>query len=39
VIQELLNLKKKDKSDVIEWGKTYSMPIEDGKVYQVGWKD
>jgi hypothetical protein len=39
VIQELLDLKKKDKSDVIEWGKTYSMPIENGKVCQVGWKD
>jgi hypothetical protein len=33
VIQELLDLKKKDKSDVIKWGKTYSMPIENGKVY------
>jgi hypothetical protein len=36
VIQELLDLKKKDKSDVIEWGKTYSMPIKNSKVYQVG---
>jgi hypothetical protein len=33
VIQELLNLKKKDKRDVIKWGTTYSMSIENGKVY------
>jgi Transposase IS4 len=39
VIQELLDLKKKDKSDVIEWGTTYSMPIENGLVCHVGWKD
>jgi hypothetical protein len=39
VIQELLDLKKKDKSDIIKWGTTYSMPTKDGKVCQVGWKD
>jgi hypothetical protein len=39
VIQELLNLKKSDKKDIIKWGTTYSMPIENGKVYQIGWKD
>jgi hypothetical protein len=36
VIQELLDLKKKDKSDVIKWGTTYSMPIENGEVCQLG---
>jgi hypothetical protein len=36
VIQELLDLKKKDKRDVIKWGTTYSMPIENGTVCQVG---
>jgi hypothetical protein len=39
VIQELLDLKKKDKKDVIPWGETYSMPTESGKVCQIGWKD
>jgi hypothetical protein len=39
VIQELLNLKKSDKKDVIKWGMTYSMPTESGKVCQIGWKD
>ena len=39
VIQELLDLKKKDKSDVIEWGTTYSMSIENGLVCHVGWKN
>jgi hypothetical protein len=35
VIQELLDLKKSDKKDVIKWRTTYSMPIESGKVYQI----
>jgi hypothetical protein len=39
VIQELLDLKKEDRKDVIKWGMTYSMPIENGQVCQVGWKD
>jgi hypothetical protein len=39
VIQELLDLKKKDKKDVIKWGETYSMPTSNGKVCHVGWKD
>jgi len=39
VIQELLDLKKKDNKDVIPWGETYSMPIENGQVCQIGWKD
>jgi hypothetical protein len=39
VIKELLDLKKKDKKDVIPWGETYSMPIESGKVCHIGWKD
>jgi hypothetical protein len=39
VIQELLDLKKKDKKDIIKWGETYSMPTLNGKVCQVGWKD
>jgi hypothetical protein len=39
VIQELLDLKKKDKSDVIKWGEAYSMPTSNGKVCHVGWKD
>jgi hypothetical protein len=33
VIQELLDLKKKDKRDVIKWGTTYFMLIKNGKVY------
>jgi hypothetical protein len=39
VIQELLDLKKKDKSDVIKWGEAYSMSTSNGKVCYVGWKD
>ena len=39
VIQELLDLKKKDDKDVIPWGETYSMPIENGQVCHIGWKD
>jgi hypothetical protein len=39
VIQELLDLKKKDKNDVIPWGETYGMPTVDSEVCQVGWKD
>ena len=39
VIQELLDLKKKDKKDIIKWGETYSMPTENGPVCHVGWKD
>ena len=35
VIQELLDLKKSDKKDVIKWGTTYSMLTKSGKVYQV----
>jgi hypothetical protein len=36
VIQELLDLKKKDKRDVIKWGTTYSMLIENSLVCYVG---
>ena len=36
VIQELLDLKKMDKSDVIKWGTTYLMPTKNGLVCQVG---
>jgi hypothetical protein len=32
VIQELLDLKKSDKKDIIKWGTIYSMPTENGKV-------
>jgi len=39
VIQELLDLKKKDKKDIIKWGETYSIPTSNGKVCHVGWKD
>ena len=39
VIQELLNLYKKDKKDVIPWGETYSMYTPNGEVCQIGWKD
>lgn len=39
IIQELLDLKKSDKNDIIPWGTTYSFPIESGKVCQIGWKD
>jgi hypothetical protein len=35
IIQELLDLKKKDKKDIIPWGETYSMPTESGKICQV----
>jgi hypothetical protein len=35
VIQELLDLKKKDKKDVIPWGETYSMPTENGEVCHI----
>jgi len=36
VIQELLDLKKSDKKDIIEWGITYSMLTETSKVCQIG---
>jgi hypothetical protein len=39
VIQELLDLKKQDNKDIIPWGTTYSMPIENGQVCHIGWKD
>ena len=39
VIQELLDLKKKDKKDVIKWGETYSMFTENSQVCHIGWKD
>ena len=39
VIQELLDLKKKDKKDIIKWGETYSIPTSNGKVCHMGWKD
>jgi hypothetical protein len=39
VIQELLNLKKSDKKDIIPWGETHWFPTIDGKVCQIGWKD
>jgi hypothetical protein len=39
VIQELLDLKKGDKKDVIPWGSTYSMPTQNGLVYYIRWKD
>jgi hypothetical protein len=39
VIKELLDLKKKDKKDVIPWVETYSIPTESGKVCHIGWKD
>lgn len=39
VIQELLDIKKKDKKDIIKWGTTYSMPIKSGQVCHIGWKD
>jgi transposase IS4-like protein len=39
VIQELLDLKKKDKKDMILWGTTYSFPTENGRVCHIGWKD
>jgi len=35
VIQELLNLKKKDKKDIIPWGTTYSFLIASGKVCHI----
>jgi hypothetical protein len=39
VIKELLNLKKKDKKDVIPWGETYSIHTDSGKVCHSGRKD
>jgi hypothetical protein len=39
VIQELLDLKKKDNKDIIPWGETYSIPMQSGKVCHIGWKD
>jgi hypothetical protein len=39
VIQELLDLKKSDKKDIIKWGTTYLMPTENGQVCYIGWKD
>jgi hypothetical protein len=39
VIKELLELKKKDKKDVIPWGETYSMYTPNGEVCHIGWKD
>jgi hypothetical protein len=39
VIQELLDLQKSDKKDVIPWGETYSRYTSNGEVCQVGWKD
>jgi len=39
VIQELLDLKKKDKKDVIPWGIRYLFPTENGKVCHIRWKD
>jgi hypothetical protein len=39
VIQELLDLKKKDKKDVIPWGETHSMYTSNGEVCHIRWKD
>jgi hypothetical protein len=39
VIKELLELKKKDKKDIIPWGETYSMPMQNGQVCHIRWKD
>ena len=39
VIQELLELQKQDKKDVIPWGETYSRYTPNGEVCHVGWKD
>jgi hypothetical protein len=39
VIQKLLDLKKKDKKNILPWGTTYSFPTASGKVYYIGWKD
>ncbi|PVH67331.1 hypothetical protein DL98DRAFT_579274 [Cadophora sp. DSE1049] len=39
IIQELLDLKKLDKNDVIPWGTLYSFPTIDGKTLQIRWKD
>jgi hypothetical protein len=39
VIQELLDLKKKDKKDIILWGETHSMYMSNGEVCHIGWKD
>jgi hypothetical protein len=39
VIKKLLELKKKDKKDIILWGETYSMYTPNGEVCHIGWKD
>jgi hypothetical protein len=39
VIQELLDLQKSDRKDVIPWGETYSRYTSNGEVCHVGWKD
>ena len=39
VIQELLNLQKMDKKDVIPWGETHSLYTPNGEVCHIGWKD
>jgi hypothetical protein len=39
IIQELLDLKKQDKKDIIPWGTIYSFPMQNGKVCYIGWKD
>jgi hypothetical protein len=36
VIQELLELKNKDKKYVIPWGMMYSFPTASGKVCHIG---
>jgi hypothetical protein len=35
VIQELLDLKKINKKDVIKWGTIYSFPIKSNKVCHI----
>jgi hypothetical protein len=39
VIQEFLDLKKKDKKDIIKWGETYYIPTENNQVCYIRWKD
>ena len=39
VIQELLNLQKMDKKDVIPWGETHSLYTPNREVCHIGWKD
>ena len=39
VIQELLDLQKSDRKDVIPWGETYSRYTSNREVCHVGWKD